>query len=48
MSGYRIVGLHTQISNEVRVTGRSPGYGHPAVREVATEAGCHIARVDRS
>ncbi len=39
MSGYRIVAVQTQISNEVRVTGRSPGYGHPAVREVATGTG---------
>ncbi len=39
MSEYRIVGLATQISNEVRLTGRSPTYGHPVVRDVAAGTG---------
>lgn len=39
MSEYSIFSLDTQTSSTVRVTGISPGYGHPVVREVASGTG---------
>jgi hypothetical protein len=39
MAGYQIVGLPTQVAVEARATGRSPGYGHPIHRELATGTG---------
>jgi hypothetical protein len=39
MSQYRIAGLSTQLTDEVRGTRKSPGYGHPVVAEVATGTG---------
>lgn len=39
MGAYRIAGLPDHIANEARTTGKSPGYGHPVHREVATGTG---------
>jgi hypothetical protein len=39
MSKYRITGLPTTLTDEVRRTRKSPGYGHPVVAEVATGEG---------
>ncbi|EHR59224.1 DUF1203 domain-containing protein [Saccharomonospora cyanea] len=36
--GFRIVPMDTALADEVRTTLRAPGYGHPAWREVPTEA----------
>jgi hypothetical protein len=35
MTGYRVVPIADEVADEVRRTLRSPGYGHPAHREVA-------------
>lgn len=37
--GFRVVSLDAALAAEVRDTGRSPGYGHPVVREVARGTG---------
>jgi hypothetical protein len=37
--GYRVVPINEDVATEVRVTGKAPGYGHPAHREVATGYG---------
>jgi hypothetical protein len=43
MQDYHIVGLTDEFAAEVRRTMRSPEYGHPAVREVATGTGpCRV------
>lgn len=39
MGAYRITGLPSHIAREARATGKSPGYGHPVHREVATGTG---------
>ena len=39
MQAYRVVAVGDRISNAVRKTMRSPGYGHPAHTEVATGYG---------
>lgn len=39
MATYRIAGLPRDVADEARATGRSPGYGHPAHREIATGTG---------
>ena len=39
MAQYKIDGLPTQITDEVRGTRRSPGYGHPIYAEVAAGTG---------
>lgn len=39
MTGYHITGLTDDITEEVRRTLRSPGYGHPVHREVAAGTG---------
>jgi len=39
MGAYKIAGLPSHIAHEARTTGRSPGYGHPVHREVATGTG---------
>ena len=39
MARFHISGLTDEFTGEVRNTMRSPGYGHPVVREVATGTG---------
>jgi len=39
MSGFEIHGLTDDFTREVRETGKSPGYGHPVVRELARGTG---------
>lgn len=39
MSGYRYIAIPQETADRVRSTMRSPGYGHPAHREVATGYG---------
>ena len=39
MAHFHISGLSDELTGEVRDTLRSPGYGHPVVREVATGTG---------
>ena len=39
MIEYYIAGLDDTLTEEVRATGRSPGYGHPTYEEVATGTG---------
>ncbi len=39
MPSFRICGIPDDISNEVRNTLRSPGYGHPVISEIATGTG---------
>jgi uncharacterized protein DUF1203 len=36
MSSYRVVAIPSEVAEQVRATGKSPNYGFPAHREVAT------------
>lgn len=39
MGRFQIAGLPTRVTVEARITGKSPGYGHPVHRELATGTG---------
>ncbi len=39
MSDYRVIPVSDALSDDVRTTGRAPGYGHPTHTEVATGYG---------
>jgi hypothetical protein len=39
MATYQLTGLPDTVADEARLTGRSPGYGHPVHREVAGGTG---------
>jgi hypothetical protein len=43
MSAFRVIPLSPALADEVRATGRAPGYGHPAHAETATGYGpCRV------
>lgn len=39
MGEYQVLAIQQEICDEVRATGKSPGFGHPAIPEVATGTG---------